>query len=94
MMDSNEVALIISAVAASIASIIYSFKHVRKSECCGNSCVQQVDGIPETPKMKRDSIELAIPPKRERDVNTPDPTQPSIWDWVIRPKKDQVSTEV
>tara|TARA_R110002096_G_scaffold17866_9_gene61518 strand:+ start:9446 stop:9649 length:204 start_codon:yes stop_codon:yes gene_type:complete len=43
-MQTEAVALIITAIFGGIASIIYSLKHIRKSECCGNRCIQQVDG--------------------------------------------------
>ena len=43
-MNTEAVALIITAIFGGLASIIYSFKHVKKSECCGNKCIQQVDG--------------------------------------------------
>jgi len=43
-MNTEAIALIITAIFGGIASIIYSFKHVKKSECCGNKCIQQVEG--------------------------------------------------
>ena len=41
-METSEVALIISAVAASIASVVYSMKHIKKSSCCGAFCEQVI----------------------------------------------------
>jgi len=43
-MNTEAVALIIASIGGCIASVIYSLKHIRKSECCGNRCIQQVDG--------------------------------------------------
>tara|TARA_R110000737_G_scaffold204958_2_gene223694 strand:- start:175 stop:462 length:288 start_codon:yes stop_codon:yes gene_type:complete len=95
MPDSSEVAIIMSAVAASIATIIYSCKHVRKSQCCGNTCVQAVDGLPETPRRKSDAIVLAPVPMREP---SPVLTPPSVWEWLVKnqvkTQVDKVSTEV
>tara|TARA_R110001606_G_scaffold96883_2_gene214299 strand:- start:2917 stop:3111 length:195 start_codon:yes stop_codon:yes gene_type:complete len=39
-MDTSSVALIITAIAGSIATIVYSAKHIKKSSCCGASCEQ------------------------------------------------------
>jgi len=44
-MEAQAVALIIASIGGCIASIIYSFKHIRESECCGSKCVQDTDGI-------------------------------------------------
>ena len=43
-MQTEAVALIITAVFGGIASIIYSLKHIRKSECCGSRCIQVQEG--------------------------------------------------
>lgn len=97
-MDSNEVALIISAVAASLASIIYSFKHVKKSNCCGNTCEQAIPDMPNVSRQRSRSQAVVMQPIPEVVQPEPqrEPTQPSIWDF-IRPKpkqQDLVSTEV
>jgi len=42
-MEAQSVALILTAVFGGIASVIYSLKHIRKSECCGNKCVQDTN---------------------------------------------------
>ena len=42
-METQDITLIIASVGATIASIIYSLKHVKKSDCCGAGCVQEVD---------------------------------------------------
>jgi len=55
-MDSNEVALIISAIAASIASIVYSMKHVKTSKCCGASCQQETNVDLELGKIKTTEV--------------------------------------
>ena len=39
-MEAQAVALIIGSIGGLIASVIYSLKHIRKSECCGSKCVQ------------------------------------------------------
>lgn len=44
-MEAQAVALIIGSIGGLIASIIYSLKHIRKSECCGSKCVQDTDTI-------------------------------------------------
>tara|TARA_R110002096_G_scaffold11794_4_gene43180 strand:+ start:1712 stop:1912 length:201 start_codon:yes stop_codon:yes gene_type:complete len=44
-MDSQSVALIIGAVFGGMASIIYSFKHIRESECMGSRCVQDTEAV-------------------------------------------------
>jgi hypothetical protein len=100
MTDSNEVALIVSAVAASLASIIYSFKHVKKSNCCGNTCEQAIPDMPQVIRQRSRSQAVVMTPIPETTATQPEPqrelTQPSIWDY-IRPKprqNDTISTEV
>jgi len=44
-MEAQSVALIIGSIGGLIASVIYSLKHIRKSECCGSECVQDTDSI-------------------------------------------------
>ena len=44
-METSAVALVITAVFGGIASIIYSLKHIKKSECCGNKCIQETENI-------------------------------------------------
>ena len=41
-MSATDVSMVIGGVAAALASIIYSLKHVKKSRCCGASCEQEV----------------------------------------------------
>ena len=96
-MDSNEVALIISAVAASLASIIYSFKHVKKSNCCGNTCEQAIPDMPNVSRQRSRSQAVVMQPIPEVPQPIPErePNQPSIWDFIRpKPKQDPVSTEV
>lgn len=94
-MDSNEVALIISAVAASLASIIYSFKHVKKSNCCGNTCEQAIPDIPAVSRQRSRSQAVVMQPIPEVVHPEREPNQPSIWDFIRpKPKQDPVSTEV
>jgi hypothetical protein len=84
-MDSNEVALIISAVAASLASIIYSFKHVRKSQCCGNTCEQVIVDATKTPRTRNlsDAVILAPVPEHRTSPPLPEPVPapPSIFSF-------------
>ena len=42
-MSATDVSMVIAGVAAALASIIYSLKHVKKSKCCGASCEQEVE---------------------------------------------------
>jgi hypothetical protein len=104
-MDSNEVALILSAVAASLASIIYSMKHIRRSNCCGNTCEQAIPDLPNTPRTRsRSKASIVMAPIPEERIHQPSPQppipipigQPTIWDY-LRPKPkdpDPISTEV
>ena len=41
IMETQDITLIIASIGATIASIIYSLKHVKKSDCCGSSCTQE-----------------------------------------------------
>tara|TARA_R110000765_G_scaffold252478_2_gene353743 strand:- start:715 stop:951 length:237 start_codon:yes stop_codon:yes gene_type:complete len=41
-MSATDVSMVVAGVAAALASIIYSLKHVKKSRCCGASCEQEV----------------------------------------------------
>ena len=45
-MNPQDITLIIASIGATIASIIYSMKHVKKSNCCGATCVQDVEKNP------------------------------------------------
>tara|TARA_R100001126_G_C4777967_1_gene125704 strand:- start:36 stop:218 length:183 start_codon:yes stop_codon:yes gene_type:complete len=42
-MEAQAVALIIGSIGGLIASIIYSLKHIRESECCGSKCKQDTE---------------------------------------------------
>ena len=48
-MSESETSLIIGAIAMAIASVVYSMKHIKKSECCGSTCTQVVLDSPPTP---------------------------------------------
>jgi hypothetical protein len=39
---SGEVGLIVTAVAGGLATIIYAFKNIKRSSCCGCKCEQKV----------------------------------------------------
>ena len=43
--SANEIALLLASLGAAIASVIYSFKHVKSSSCCGAKCNQVVEGV-------------------------------------------------
>ena len=43
--SADEVALLLAALGACVASIIYSFKHVKSSSCMGVRCQQAVEGV-------------------------------------------------
>jgi NAD(P)H-nitrite reductase large subunit len=41
----TDISMLIAGIAAAIVSIVYSLKHVKKSSCCGSSCIQTVDEV-------------------------------------------------
>lgn len=41
----EEISLMLAALGACVASIIYSFKHIKSSSCLGFSCKQAVDEV-------------------------------------------------
>ena len=41
-MDASEISVIIAAIGALTASVVYAFKNIRYSSCCGASCEQEV----------------------------------------------------
>jgi len=41
-MDASEISVIIAAFGALVASVVYAFKNIRSSRCCGASCEQEV----------------------------------------------------
>lgn len=51
MEPTSEVALMVSAICGGIATIIYSFKQVKKSDCCGAHCEQRVPDTPHVLEM-------------------------------------------
>jgi len=40
--DASEISVIIAAIGALTASVVYAFKNIRYSSCCGASCEQEV----------------------------------------------------
>tara|TARA_R110002096_G_scaffold182282_2_gene360008 strand:- start:99 stop:338 length:240 start_codon:yes stop_codon:yes gene_type:complete len=38
----EEIALMLAALGAMVASIVYSFKHIKSSSCLGSKCQQEV----------------------------------------------------
>ena len=42
----QEISLMLAALGACVASIIYSFKHIKSSSCLGSSCSQVVVDAP------------------------------------------------
>jgi len=85
-MDTSETALLITAIAGGLASIIYSFKHVKKSNCCGATCEQ---AIPDLPRLSRSQSQVV-------SVEEPQPPEnKSIWNYFkTPPKSEPISTEV
>lgn len=47
-MEAQEITLILASIGGLICSVIYAMKHVKKSECCGSSCIQATDEIEPT----------------------------------------------
>jgi len=47
--NAQEISLMLGAFGASIASIIYSFKHIKSSSCLGSKCEQIVTDVPVVP---------------------------------------------
>lgn len=43
--SADEIALMLAAFGACVASVIYSFKHVKSSSCMGSKCSQEVEGV-------------------------------------------------
>ena len=43
--SADEIALLLAALGACVASIIYSFKHVKSSSCMGVRCQQAVESV-------------------------------------------------
>ena len=41
----EEVSLMLAALGAMVASIVYSFKHIKSSSCLGSKCQQEVEGV-------------------------------------------------
>ena len=55
----SDVGMIVAAVAAAVARILYSAKHVKKSRCCGMSCEQEVEtDEDEEEERKKDEITI------------------------------------
>ena len=46
-MNTTDVSMLIAGIAAALATIIYSLKHIKKSTCCGSSCTQVVVDAPQ-----------------------------------------------
>ena len=38
----EEIALMLAALGAMVASVVYSFKHIKSSSCLGSKCQQEV----------------------------------------------------
>tara|TARA_R110000824_G_scaffold92134_1_gene223742 strand:- start:97 stop:285 length:189 start_codon:yes stop_codon:yes gene_type:complete len=43
IMNTQDITLLIAAIGAMLGSVIYSLKHVKKSDCCGSSCTQDTN---------------------------------------------------
>lgn len=42
----EEIAIMLAALASAVAAIVYSFKHIKSSDCCGVHCKQVVTDDP------------------------------------------------
>ena len=54
---STTIPLLITAISGGIATIIYAFKNVKRSECCGCECEQRT---PKTPPASLNEVEATI----------------------------------
>lgn len=45
MVALESITLIIASVGACISSVVYSFKHIKSSECWGSKCTQVVETV-------------------------------------------------
>tara|TARA_R110001632_G_scaffold3390_3_gene15224 strand:+ start:1000 stop:1203 length:204 start_codon:yes stop_codon:yes gene_type:complete len=54
---STTIPLLITAISGGIATIIYAFKNVKRSECCGCECEQRT---PKTPPASLNEVEGTI----------------------------------
>lgn len=61
--SANEISLMLAAFGACVASVIYSFKHVKSSSCCGTRCEQAVEGV-----IVQDVMPPQPPPRLETNV--------------------------
>lgn len=61
--SANEISLMLAAFGACVASVIYSFKHVKSSSCCGTRCEQAVEGV-----IVQDVMPPQPPPRLESQV--------------------------
>ena len=41
-MNASEISIIIAAVGGLVASVVYAFKNIKNSSCCGARCEQEV----------------------------------------------------
>ena len=70
-MGPEAIGLIITAVSGGLATIIYAFKNIKKSECCGCECEQRVPATPplsKLPSMKNTSTQTVIEMVQNSDV--------------------------
>ena len=51
----EEVALMLAALGAMVASIVYSFKHIKSSSCLGSKCQQEVEAVVITPPKREET---------------------------------------
>ena len=54
----EEIALMLGALGAAFASIIYSLKHIKSSSCWGFKCKQSVEEVCIVPQPVRQSSEV------------------------------------
>ena len=51
----EEVSLMLAALGAMVASIVYSFKHIKSSSCLGSKCQQEVVDVVRIENGKQES---------------------------------------
>ncbi len=51
----EEISLMLAALGAMVASIVYSFKHIKSSSCLGVKCQQEVVDVVHVEKGRRET---------------------------------------
>jgi len=51
----EEISLMLAALGAMVASIVYSFKHIKSSSCLGMKCKQEVTDVVHVENSRRET---------------------------------------